>query len=268
MRDKSLTAPRPALPSVVASPLRGLASVIWPPHCGVCGVPTITSKQAMCQSCAADIHLYGSDVCLRCGRGRGFGVGLAPQCAECEKESESWPFDLIVAAGPYRGVLRDGIRSLKFRAQLRLARPLGAWLAMALWSRGASVDAVVAMPLSGARRRERGFNQAELIAREVAKLLEVPLLPAVLRRKDAPPQFSLSEAERLENLKGRFSPGKRARAVTGRRVLLVDDVLTTGATARAAAKVLKQAKAAAVIVAVVARTQRDAGTPPSPSGND
>jgi len=103
---------------------------------------------------------------------------------------------------------------------------------------------------------QRGFNQSELIAKHMAKTLEVPCLPRALRRAAFhAPQRGLTEAERKANPKGSFTKGRQAALVKGKRVLLVDDVLTTGATLRDARRVLKKSGTAAVIVAVVARTR-------------
>ncbi len=114
-------------------------------------------------------------------------------------------------------------------------------------------DVIVPVPLAEARRRERGFNQAELIARPLGTLRGIPVDPTVLRRsRDTPPQVGLSAARRRENVRDAFAVADPAR-VADQFVLLVDDVATTGATLRACAEPLKAAGARRVVGLVVAR---------------
>jgi ComF family protein len=137
-----------------------------------------------------------------------------------------------------------------------LAAPLGRYLTKALPVDGPLFDLVVPMPLHWFRRWRRGFNQSELLAREVSRRLGLPMAAGVLaRRRHAPPQSGLSSAARRRNVAGLFSVKDRLE-VEGRRVLLVDDVLTTGATAQSAARALKSAGAAQVVVLTLARADR------------
>jgi len=146
------------------------------------------------------------------------------------------------------------ITKLKYGGERHQADPLGRWAARAAGEApfSSEIDVVVPLPLSGPRRRERGFNQAELLAETIATRLRVPLRPRVLRKVvDTPPQAGLSRAARRRNLDGVFRA--RERAVRGRRILLVDDVLTTGASLSEAARTLRKAGARRVDAAVVAR---------------
>lgn len=157
--------------------------------------------------------------------------------------------------GFYEGSLRRLIQLFKFERVPSLAEPLGRYLVQAL-PRDQSFDAVVPMPLHWWRRWQRGFNQSELLAREVARRLGVPLVNGALARtRHAPAQSGLSSAARRRNVAGLFRVSGRP-AIAGRRILLVDDVLTTGATAQAAAKALKSAGAAQVAVVTLARADR------------
>jgi ComF family protein len=150
-----------------------------------------------------------------------------------------------------------------------LSRPLGEMLARAV-PREERFDAVVPMPLHWRRRWERGFNQSELLAREIARRWNAPVVKAVLRVKATASQAGLTNAKRRANMSGAFSTrpsrfrefvgaclalGKRM-PLKGARVLLIDDVLTTGATAAACARALKRAGASRVTLAAVARTDR------------
>jgi ComF family protein len=157
--------------------------------------------------------------------------------------------------GFYDGPLRRLIQLFKFERVQSLARPLGGYLAQAV-PRDRVFDVIVPMPLHWRRRWHRGFNQSELLAREVGRRLGIPLATKALSRKrHAPAQSGLSSAARRRNVAGLFAVSER-RKIEGRRVLLVDDVLTTGATAQAAARALKHAGAAQVAVLTLARADR------------
>ncbi len=151
-------------------------------------------------------------------------------------------FDEVYSFGAYEGVLRKLIHVFKFEGVRTLQRPLGALLSRAL-PRESSFDAVVPMPLHWRRRWQRGFNQSELLAREIGRRWNVPLCRLVRRQRATAPQAGLTSAERRKNVLGAFAVKNTAR-LNGMRLLLVDDVLTTGATASACARALKRAGAA------------------------
>jgi ComF family protein len=138
--------------------------------------------------------------------------------------------------------------AMKYRGALAYAEFLAGALARAI---DEIPDAVVALPLSAPRQRLRGFNQAQEIARRVAKLVRAPLVRGLARVRDSPAQASLPWAERRRNVRGAFAA---LPAVAGRRIAIVDDVLTTGATLRAATAAARQGGARGVAVWVVART--------------
>ena len=151
------------------------------------------------------------------------------------------------------------VRALKFQGGEFLGPALGRLLAARCAAHGAAV--VTAVPLSWPRLLARGFNQAEAVARPLAAALELPYL-RLLGRRPRRRQTGLTRAARSRNASGAFRPRPRAAAIQGRSVLLVDDVMTTGATLAAAAATLRRAGAAAVLAAVVARTPRaDWGDP-------
>jgi ComF family protein len=137
-----------------------------------------------------------------------------------------------------------------------LAKPLGDYLSRAL-PLDEAFDAVVAMPLHWRRRFDRGFNQAALIAAQVARRRKIPLLNAVRRVRATRPQTGLTNAKRRDNVSGAFRC-RRGRPLDGMRILLVDDVMTTGATASACGAVLKRAGAKSVTLLTVARVDRRA----------
>lgn len=164
--------------------------------------------------------------------------------------------DRLLSLWAYGPPLDAVIQRLKFGRLDYLGRPLGEALAAAVDSRILEgVDAVIPIPLHWWRRLSRGFNQAELIAQALAGRLGLPCLPALGRRKATSAQSSLARAKRLHNLQGAFRMRRRfACRLRGARLLLVDDVTTTGATLAAAAAVLRQAGAGQILAAVVAQT--------------
>jgi len=163
-------------------------------------------------------------------------------------------FDAAWSFGFYEGGLRGLIQLFKYGRVPTLARPLGELLSRAL-PRDRPFDMIVPMPMHWLRRWRRGFNQADLLAREVARRTGVPLAAVVKRRRATPPQAGLTSAARRANVAAAFA-ATNAEHIRGRRVLLIDDVLTTGATASACARILRQSGAASVTVLTLARADR------------
>jgi ComF family protein len=155
----------------------------------------------------------------------------------------------------FQSPLREAVHQLKYRRVRRIARPLGALMAEHLIAHPAAIDAVLAIPLHSTRLAERGFIQAEALAREIADLLDLPLIDTGLRRVRATEQQAHLDARaRAENMRGAFA---WEGAPPPRRLLLVDDVLTTGATMGACAIVLRDAGAEAVHGMALARSRPD-----------
>jgi ComF family protein len=174
------------------------------------------------------------------------------RCTLCRRGLNG--FDAAYSYGSYDGSLRQLIQLLKYGRGATLAAPLTNLLMVAL-PREQRFDAIVPMPMHWRRRWERGFNQAELLARGIARRTGIPLRKAVRRQRATPPQAGLSSARRRLNMAGAFRV-PRADSVQGRRILLIDDVMTTGASAGACAQALKRAGAAYVAVLTVARADR------------
>jgi ComF family protein len=163
-------------------------------------------------------------------------------------------FDAAYSYGSYEGALRKLIHLLKYEGMRPLARPFGDLLARAL-PREQRFDLIVPMPLHWRRRWQRGFNQAELLAREIAKRWNLPVRNAARRTRATSAQAGLTHAKRRANVSGAFAV-KRGTRLDGMRVLLVDDVLTTGASAAACARALKRAGARHVALLTLARVDR------------
>ncbi len=186
-----------------------------------------------------------------------------PRCAACDATLDAGAAGFCDACAPlldpdptglgaliYGGPVADAVRRFKYGPRPELARPLGARLAQAALAHAGQVDAVVPVPLHPRRLAARGFNQASLLARPVARALGVPLSFALRRLRHTPSQASLEVTRRLDNVRGAF----RARPAGG-RVLLIDDVRTTGATLAECASALAAAGAREVRPLVLARAE-------------
>jgi ComF family protein len=184
--------------------------------------------------------------------------GRAVFCAACVPSVvPALPFVSggVAAFALYGGAVAEALRRLKYGGRAELARPLGHLARRAARAASLHADAVVPVPLHPARLAERGYNQAALLAIEVARELEAPLWPRGLGRVRATAQQArLDRAARRDNVAGAFE-ARSARRIEGRRVLLVDDVCTTGATLAACAEALRAAGAAEVTALVVARAE-------------
>lgn len=186
-----------------------------------------------------------------------------PQCADFSAAgvlcgrciSEPPAFDQVISPFLYAEPMNQLIHGLKYQHQLRLSRWLGSQLLLALQLQkapGHKPDAILPLPLHPARMKSRGFNQAMEIARPIARALHAPLHPlAVCRIRDTEPQATLPREERQRNIRGAF---ECREDYSGKTVLVIDDVLTTGSSANELARVLKLHGARQVIVGVAART--------------
>ena len=229
--------------------------LVFPALCPVCEATLAAGRRdPLCGACWRAIRRLGPPACERCGLPLPTfepAPGPAGLCGGCLGERPAW--DWARAAAEYEGVARDALHAFKFHGKRALARPLGALLLeeWGPWLAAAGIDALVPVPLARGRERERGFNQAALVAERLAAGLGVPLRPRwLVRARATQPQTDLGAAERRANVRGAFAADT---AVTGRHVALVDDVLTTGATAAECARILKAAGAARVGVLTVAR---------------
>jgi ComF family protein len=174
------------------------------------------------------------------------------RCGLCRTGTRG--FDAAYCFGLYEGTLRELVHLFKYGRMKPLAKTLAAHLAGAL-PRDKRFDVVVPMPLHWRREWQRGFNQSALLARATARRCGIPMLNAVRRTRATATQAGLSNARRRENVAGAFRVRKTA-LVEGRRILLIDDVMTTGATASACALALKRAGAKSVTLLALARVDR------------
>lgn len=237
--------------------LDALASVIFPAPCRVCGQALLSaSRIPICQDCLASFKRIGEPMCRMCGRP--FAYPIAAQtvpslCRLCR--ARFFGFDRARSYANYNEALGKAIVLLKYEQ----VKPLGKWFAERLAEvvrenpEAFRADVVVPVPLHPDRLRERGYNQAELIARPLAGLLRIRLGPYLLVRKQPrPAKLVLSRTERWSSVRGAYAT-REGVEVDNLRVLLVDDVMTTGATLDACSRALKRAGASEVVALTVGR---------------
>jgi ComF family protein len=232
------------LPQALQRPLRSIAAHLLPGSCLLCASNSATSL--LCPACTADLPQLPAALCPQCGE----ETTLGERCGACLKDPPA--FARTIALFRYEFPVDRLIQALKYGHQLALA----AWLGHRLGERlvAADYDLLLPLPLHPSRLRTRGFNQSLEIARVTSKALAIPMNPAILTRiRATPPQAELPLKERGRNVRGAF---ECARDLAGKRILLVDDVMTTGSTLREAARILKLHGAGQITVAVAARALR------------
>ncbi len=216
-------------------PVTALLDLALPPACAGCGV----EGDPLCPACRRALD-------LRLALPAGTPLGLP--------DGPPDPLVRLEWCAPFAGIVRHALHALKYAGERRLAGPLGEAVA-ARWARcGGGGDLLVPVPVHASRRRERGYDQAELIALAASQHLRIPMLPAVERTRATTAQYRLDRRHRAANVATAFAVRRGAEGrVVGRHVVLVDDVVTTGATLAASANALLGAGAASVSAVTVAR---------------
>lgn len=232
---------------------RGVLDVLYPPGCLACrrGVDAGTG---LCAACWRDMRFIERPFCERLGTP--FAQDLGPGLLSPAALADPPVYRRARAVARFDdGPARRLMHALKYGDRLDLARPLGAWMARAGAELLAEADLLVPVPLHRSRLWRRQFNQAAVLAQEVSRRAGVAWEPsALVRVKATASQVGMTRPQRMDNVQGAFAmaPGREA-AVAGRRIVLVDDVLTTGSTLNAASRVLLRGGAEAVDVLVFAR---------------
>ena len=223
-----------------------IAHLLLPQDCLLCGIRSV--RQQPCPDCRQDLPFHHGDACPVCG----IPSPQAEICGNCLKHPPH--FDATCAAFIYAFPLDALLRALKYQGRLAIAELAGTLLAQRVASRPRP-DLVIPMPLHPQRLRERGFNQASEIARVVARRIAVPLaMDAVLRIRATEPQAGLPLERRGKNIRKAFAC---TQDLTQKRIAIVDDVMTSGASLNELARTLKAAGAAHVECWVTARTLLD-----------
>lgn len=253
--------------------LEPLWRLVYPEACVVCARRLEPDRRHLCPACTESLPWVGEQACPRCGDAAGPYANTTGGCVACR--NRRFFFERAVAPFRYEKPIRELILQFKLGKRGSLAYALGDLLCDFLAQGGLSqaVDVVVPVPLHWLRRVSRGFNQAELLALEIGWRFGVPVASGLLRRRRATfTQTAFSGLRRGMNVRGAFNVrfarfshdginrlfnwAQGSVPVLGKRVLVVDDVFTTGSTVNECARMLKEAGAAEVLVATVARTHR------------
>lgn len=230
--------------------LEPLLDLLFPPHCVACGA----LGSWFCPACAATVAVQRPPLCARCGQPLPGGR----VCYRCKRQPP--PLDGLRSVAPHKAPLSQAIHALKYEGVRVLAAPLGAMMAEYAADLVLPADVLVPVPLHRTRERQRGYNQSRLLAAEMASRLGLPVVEGLVRLRNTPAQVGLSRAQRLVNVRGAFcAPGAD---LTSKRVLLVDDVHTTGATLGACADALRRAGARSVWALTLAHA---VDAPPKPN---
>ncbi|MGF1593286.1 MAG: double zinc ribbon domain-containing protein [Kiloniellaceae bacterium] len=245
-------------------PLHRMLDLVLPPRCLGCG-DLVEEQGTLCAACWTAVTFVGDPLCRRCGLPFAFGsddlvtesVGDGLDCGACLADPP--PFERARAVMRYDDASRPLLLGFKHGDRTEAAPPFAAWMARSGADLLAQAQVVAPVPLHWRRLLARRYNQAALLAGPLARRAGVPFVPdLLLRRRATPSQGRLSRAERRRNVAGAFAVNpRRAADLAGRRLLLVDDVMTTGATVAACARTALRAGAAAVDVLVLARAVKD-----------
>jgi len=243
------------LGTVIAHCYRAGLGLLFPPRCACCRAELPGDAALLiCTECCKELTGSPTRFCPRCGAIDPAVLYEEKGCQLCRRDK--FHFEKVVALGRYDGLLHWAIARMKEPAGRVLTAALGHLLMLnrGQMLRSLNADLVVPVPMFWAKRLWRGVNNTELLAEQMARQLGLPVRRALIRNRNTLPQASLRPRERFANVRGAFT-ARAVRAVRGKSILLIDDVLTTGATCSEAARTLVQAGASRVVVAVIARGQ-------------
>lgn len=230
-----------------------ILDLVWPRSCDICRQSVYSGARQLCWDCFSAASPIQAPYCAHCGDPVDGAITRDYVCAFCVDRRPA--FDRARSAARYRGPLRDLLQRFKYSAAVHLTSDLALLLeaCVSVHFGKEPIDAIVWVPLYPARQRARTYNQSALLAAELGRRLRIPLArDCLLRQRDTGTQTTLSARERAGNVRGAFAV-RHPGWVEGRRFLLVDDVMTTGATVNECARTLKAAGAVSVFVATVAR---------------
>lgn len=241
-------------PAILTSSLA--LNLFFPPRCAACGVP-VEQAHTLCRTCFESLHIVTPPACAICGFPFDYEVGDGALCGACLEKAP--PYDKGWAALRYDEAAKSLVARLKYADKTHLAPFLGRFMAAQGREMLVGADYLIPVPLHWRRMFERHYNQSLLLAREVAKVSGIPLLADGMKRtRHTPPQASMNRKERLENVRGAFAVTEKGKeAIKGKIVVLIDDVMTTGATLHACCKSLRHAGARDVRVLTLARRLRE-----------
>jgi len=244
--------------------LTGIADLIFPPRCAACGnLLERHDSLPFCPSCLEGIHFIRSPLCHRCGVPFPVSDGDDHLCGDCLIAEK--PYAVARSVGRYEDTLLTAIHRFKYRGKTGIGEVLGGLMADfagRIWDMRV-FERIIPVPLHRNRLRERGFNQAVILARNISKRFDIPLDFTSLRREIfTPPQVGLGKEARSANVHNAFTVSHPER-IAGRKILLVDDVYTTGSTLEECSRVLIRAKAETVALLTLARAVHHQGKEPN-----
>jgi ComF family protein len=234
--------------------LTGIEDILFPPRCAVCGELMEHDYSApLCLNCMKGIRFIVSPLCLCCGIPFPAEQENDHLCSQCLADRK--PYAVARSVATYEGTILTAIHMFKYHKKTGIGKALGNIMAdfvSGIWDMNA-FDLIIPVPLHIKRLRERGFNQSAILARVLSRRFKIALDVSSLRRTlFTPPQVGLGRKERSVNVKGAFSVTSQD-TISGKRILLIDDVYTTGSTLLECSRVLLEAKAEAVAVLTMAR---------------
>lgn len=218
--------------------------LLWPPHCALCGART--DADPICRECESEIPPIGGKFCPGCGN---------PVIDEYCPEHPDEPYPYFMPAFLFGEGIRELIHMLKYSGRQDIGLHLGRRLGELFGEHFRDIDGILPVPLHPARKRERGYNQSAVIAAGLAEVLDLEIFDSLIRRrKNTKSQTRLDAAQRRDNISGAFEP---ARDISGVRLALLNDVITTGATSREVAKCVREVGGIVDFAVCIARPSRD-----------
>lgn len=235
-----------------------LSDLFFPPTCPFCSSPEVDSGVSICSNCLGSVREIGAPLCPQCGLPLPETTPGELLCGECLVAPPA--YDRARYGVKYKGAVQEAIKNLKYGGALHAAAALSELLIEAFQRHyePAEFDLILPVPIHRKKLRERGFNQVVVLSQRLSRSVGIPLdRTAFVKSVDTPPQAGLSRKERLSNLRGSFRVARKD-AIENKRILLVDDVATTGSTIREAARTLRKAGSARIDALVLAfRAPRD-----------
>ncbi len=235
---------------------RGFLDTLFPPVCAVCGEISRGVHPHCCPQCASNLEAVGSSFCPQCGKP--FPVAQQPHtCLSC-LTGAAFPY-MCRSLFHYSGSMPALLSCLKYRNGLYVLNPLVEKMIGAVRKMDSFPEADMLVPVPASKKSlwKRGFNQSAILAAYIGKEKGIPVEKDLLSRKGSRSQVGLGRKERMRNAKSSFGPGRNIGRIEGEKVLLFDDVYTTGATVRACAKILEGAGASVFVLTLARRSPED-----------
>ena len=243
---------------IYAIMVSSIINLLYPPLCLVCGRRDELRDQVLCTTCLRKLKKRLPPFCVRCGRQLPGDPRIKASCDDCKKDTLY--FDRAFSVFYYNGILKDLVHNFKYKKMTSLAQEFARLAVDFIKDHGIAknTDMVLSIPMHSKRLFKREINPSHILAKAIAKKLRLDYSGRLLKKtKNTAAQSRLSRSERIENLKGSFSLRKNTRAcVKNKKILIVDDLFTTGSTVNECARLLKEANADYVEVVTLARGDR------------